>query len=449
MKSKGLKADTVKYTNIDPAARIGMLVAKKIPAIETFAMSMPGVVKAAGGAEAQIFLLANAGLSLYSNGILVREDYLKAEPAKVKAFVKASLQGWKDAIANPKEAADIVGKHIKGLDADVVLQEIIIVNALVATPEARAKGLGTIDAKVMAESVDLIANNTGAGRQGRGKGRVRHQRAAAAADQAVTDGAAFGVLDRVDKSFAGPGRGAPDIVALQDVSYSFKQGELVALLGPSGCGKTTLLRIVAGMTRASHGRVEIRGSRGARAPGRFRLRLPGAEPAAVADRAGRCVLFPMEIAGRNDDSAKKRALELLDLVGLSAFAKSRPHQLSGGMKQRVALCRALVPGPSLLLMDEPFGALDELTRMEMQDLLLDIRRVSGTTVVFVTHSISEAIYLADEVLVFSRRPGRVVDRIRTELAYPRSAALRYTPEFTALEHRAGAGLGVIRERNAS
>jgi NitT/TauT family transport system substrate-binding protein len=163
MKSKGLKADTVKYTNIDPAARIGMLVAKKIPAIETFAMSMPGVVKAAGGAEAQIFLLANAGLSLYSNGILVREDYLKAEPAKVKAFVKASLQGWKDTIANPKEAADIVGKHIKGLDADVVLQEIIIVNALVATPDARAKGLGTIDAKVMGDSVDLIANNTGAG----------------------------------------------------------------------------------------------------------------------------------------------------------------------------------------------------------------------------------------------------------------------------------------------
>jgi NitT/TauT family transport system substrate-binding protein len=114
MKSKGLNAESVKYTNIDPAARIGMLVAKKIPAIETFAMSMPGVVKAAGGAEAQIFLLANAGLSLYSNGILVREDYLKGEPAKVKAFVKASLQGWKDTLANPKEAADIVGSISRG-----------------------------------------------------------------------------------------------------------------------------------------------------------------------------------------------------------------------------------------------------------------------------------------------------------------------------------------------
>lgn len=163
MKSKGLKAETVKFTNIDPAARVGMLVAKKIPAIETFAMSMPGVVKAAGAQDAQIFLLANAGLALYSNGILVREDYLKAEPAKVKAFVRASLEGWKDTIANPKEAADIVGKHIKGLDPEVVFQEIVIVNALVATPEARAQGLGSIDAKVMAESVDLIANNTGSG----------------------------------------------------------------------------------------------------------------------------------------------------------------------------------------------------------------------------------------------------------------------------------------------
>jgi NitT/TauT family transport system ATP-binding protein len=234
----------------------------------------------------------------------------------------------------------------------------------------------------------------------------------------VTDAAAFGVVENVGKSFRAASRGAADVIALDNVSCTFQQGELISLLGPSGCGKTTLLRIVAGMTRASEGRVAMLGN----------------------------VLFPMEIAGRNDAAAKKRALELLDLVGLSAFATSRPHQLSGGMKQRVALCRALVPSPSLLLMDEPFGALDELTRMEMQDLLLDIRRVSGTTVVFVTHSISEAIYLADEVLVFSRRPGRIVDRIRTGLAYPRRPELRYTPEFTALEHRAGAGLGVIRER---
>jgi NitT/TauT family transport system ATP-binding protein len=260
--------------------------------------------------------------------------------------------------------------------------------------------------------------------------------------------APVGVLDGVGKTFPASSRGAAEVVALERVSYSFRQGELVSLLGPSGCGKTTLLRIVAGMTRASSGRVEVRGREvtGPQEDFGFVFQTPNLLPwrTVLAN-----VLFPMEIAGHNDTAAKKRALELLELVGLAAFAKSRPHQLSGGMKQRVALCRALVPQPSLLLMDEPFGALDELTRMEMQDLLLDIRRVSGTTVVFVTHSISEAIYLADEVLVFSKRPGRVVDRIRTGLAYPRTPELRYTPEFTALEHRAGAGLGVVHQRSAS
>jgi NitT/TauT family transport system ATP-binding protein len=258
---------------------------------------------------------------------------------------------------------------------------------------------------------------------------------------------AFGVLDGVGKRFAGPSRGAPDVIALEDVSYSLREGELVSLLGPSGCGKTTLLRIIAGMTRASAGRVEIRGRAvsGPQADFGFVFQTPNLLPwrSVLAN-----VLFPMEIAGRNDAAAKQRALELLDLVGLSGFARNRPHQLSGGMKQRVALCRALVPQPSLLLMDEPFGALDELTRMEMQDLLLSIRRVSGATVVFVTHSISEAVYLADEVLVFSRRPGRVIDRIRTGLAYPRAGELRYTEAFTAIARRASAGLGVTHGRTS-
>ena len=148
MKSKGLKADTVKYTNIDPAARVGMLAAKKIPAIETFAMSMPGVVKAvgaAGGADfparqrrARALLQRHPGARGLSEGRARQGEGASSKPRS---------QGWKDTIANPKEAADIVGKHIKGLDAEVVFQEIAIVNALVATPDTRAKGLGTIDAK--------------------------------------------------------------------------------------------------------------------------------------------------------------------------------------------------------------------------------------------------------------------------------------------------------------
>ena len=253
---------------------------------------------------------------------------------------------------------------------------------------------------------------------------------------------AFGVIDNVSKSFGGDAHGAGSITALERVSHTIRKGELVALLGPSGCGKTTLLRIVAGLTQASTGRITINGRVVDRPQPDFGFVFQTANllpwRSVLSD-----VLFPMEVAGRNDRAARERALELLKLVGLEGFAKSRPHQLSGGMKQRVALCRSLVPSPSLLLMDEPFGALDELTRMEMHDLLLDIRRVSRATVLFVTHSISEAVYLADEILVFSRRPGRIIDRIRIDLPYPRTPELRYSAAFTQYERRASAGLGVL------
>lgn len=156
MIEKGLKPSTVKYTNIDPAARVGMLVSKKIPAIETFAMSEPGIAKAAPGDE-QTFLFADHGLKLYSNGILARTDYLAAHPDIAKAFVKASLEGWRDTIADPKGAAAIVAKYVQALDPGVSLAEINIVNDLVVTPQTRAEGLGTIDPATMAASIELVA----------------------------------------------------------------------------------------------------------------------------------------------------------------------------------------------------------------------------------------------------------------------------------------------------
>jgi NitT/TauT family transport system ATP-binding protein len=155
------------------------------------------------------------------------------------------------------------------------------------------------------------------------------------------------------------------------------------------------------------------------------------------------VLFPMEILKRNDAAARRHALELLQLVGLSGFLSARPHQLSGGMQQRVALCRALVHRPRLLLMDEPFGALDELTRMEMNDLLLRIRRETKASVLFVTHSISEAVYLSDKVVVFSQRPARVVKQISIPIAYPRSQKVRFTNAFTTAERIASETLGIV------
>jgi NitT/TauT family transport system ATP-binding protein len=257
----------------------------------------------------------------------------------------------------------------------------------------------------------------------------------------------FGVLENVRKVFARQelGRRAREpLVAIEEASFSFEQGELVSLLGPSGCGKTTLLRIIAGLIPKTAGSVRIRGAE-VNEPHPdfgFVFQTPNLMPwrNVLAN-----VLFPMEILRRRDAAAVRRAHDLLGMVGLDDFARARPHQLSGGMQQRVALCRALVHEPALLLMDEPFGALDELTRMEMNDLLLDIRARTGATVVFVTHSISEAVYLADHVLVLSRRPARIAERIRVDLPYPRSAQTRYVPKFTALERRASRALGVIHE----
>jgi NitT/TauT family transport system ATP-binding protein len=232
------------------------------------------------------------------------------------------------------------------------------------------------------------------------------------------------------------------LVAIDDATLSFSQGELVSLLGPSGCGKTTLLRIIAGLIPKTAGSVRIRGEEveGPHPDFGFVFQSPNLMPwRNVLDN----VLFPMEILGRRDAQAKKRALELLKMVGLDGFHGARPHQLSGGMQQRVALCRALVHEPALLLMDEPFGALDELTRMEMNDLLLQIRVKTRATVVFVTHSIAEAVYLSDQVLVFSRRPARIAERIAVDLPYPRSAQTRFTPRFAELSKVASRALGVL------
>ncbi len=234
------------------------------------------------------------------------------------------------------------------------------------------------------------------------------------------------------------------LVAIDEASMRFEEGEFVSLLGPSGCGKTTLLRIIAGLIPKTSGSVRIRGEEVVEPHPDFGFvfQTPNLMPwRNVLDN----VLFPMEILRRRDKQARDRAFELLKMVGLEGFHQSRPHQLSGGMQQRTALCRALVHQPKLLLMDEPFGALDELTRMEMNDLLLDIRARTKATIVFVTHSIAEAIYLSDQVLVFSKRPARIAERIAVELTYPRSAATRYSEAFTALERRAGRALGVFHE----
>ena len=253
--------------------------------------------------------------------------------------------------------------------------------------------------------------------------------------------APFGRIVNVTKTFDTSGQPVP---AVKDVSFQFRKGDLISLLGPSGCGKTTVLKMMGGLIPASGGLLELDG-KAIDAP------FPGVgvvfqAPTLMPWRSvlGN-VLFPMEVIGKNDARAKTRAREILKLVGLDGFENAYPRQLSGGMQQRVALCRAIIHEPSILLMDEPFGALDELTRLEMNDLLLDLRRVTGATVLFVTHSISEAIYLSDQVVVFSKRPAVIVKELAIEIPYPRSSKTRFLPEFTELERQAGVALGIVHQ----
>ena len=251
----------------------------------------------------------------------------------------------------------------------------------------------------------------------------------------------FGRLSGVRKVF--DRRNDSPLMAIEDVSFDIAQGQLISLLGPSGCGKTTVLRILAGLTEATSGTVEIRGRpvTGAQRDFGVAFQAPTLMPwRSIIEN----VLFPMEVQGRKDGAARDRARGLLKLVGLEGFEQVYPKQLSGGMQQRAALCRALIHEPTLLLMDEPFGALDELTRMEMNDLLLDIRRLTKATVLFVTHSISEAVYLSDVVLVFSKRPARIALRLEIDIPYPRSINVRYSEHFNRLEQQASIALGVNR-----
>ncbi|OSC71327.1 ABC transporter ATP-binding protein [Streptomyces sp. BF-3] len=222
-----------------------------------------------------------------------------------------------------------------------------------------------------------------------------------------------------------------DVTALSDVSLDVAPGEFVAIVGPSGCGKSTLLKLVAGLLTASSGDVLLGGER---------VTGPRHDIGYVFQRAAllewrsalRNILLQAEIRRMEPAVARARAGELIRMTGLGGFEDAFPHELSGGMQQRVALCRALLHEPPVLLMDEPFGALDALTREQMNTELNRIWRTTGTTVLLVTHSISEAVYLADRVVVMSPRPGTVTEIIEVGLPAERDYSETLgRPEFRA------------------
>ena len=226
------------------------------------------------------------------------------------------------------------------------------------------------------------------------------------------------------------------VTALADVSLTIGEGEFISLIGPSGCGKTTLLRVIADLEQVSSGSVRVNGlsareARLARAYG-YVFQAPALFPWRTV--LGN-VCLPLEIHGLDKAKAKSVALEHLERVGLTGFEGKYPWQLSGGMQQRVSLARALGFEPKLLMMDEPFGALDEITRDRLNEQLLRLWEREKRTVVFVTHSIPEAVFLSSRIVVMSPRPGRIVDIIESGLPSDRTLEIRDTAEFTAIAHR--------------
>ncbi len=243
--------------------------------------------------------------------------------------------------------------------------------------------------------------------------------------------AAMVSLQAVTKRFESR-RGTVDAVI--DVSFSVGQGEFVSILGPSGCGKSTLLRLMAGVAPVSSGEIRMAGNR-VNGPVRG-LGMVFQTPVLLEwrDVLGN-VLLPLEIMRTTGQDARRRAHELIEMVGLADFKRRLPWELSGGMQQRVAICRALVINPPILLMDEPFGALDALTRDEMALELLRIWGETRKTIVFVTHSIEEAVLLSDRVVVMTPRPGHVDQIVDIALPRPRTSETRYAERYTEYSHR--------------
>lgn len=232
--------------------------------------------------------------------------------------------------------------------------------------------------------------------------------------------------------YAGTEGGVP---ALQDVSLTVEAGKFVVIVGPSGCGKTSLLMMLAGLRHQSSGTILCDG-RPIADPDPSRVGVVFQEASLFPWLTAQDnTEFPLALRGGPREERRRRAEQMLNLVGLKGFGARYPHELSGGMKQRVSIARGLVQDPPVLLMDEPFAALDEQTRMTMGHELLRIWSQTAKTVVFITHSLTEAVYLADEVLVMSARPGRIIDRVPIDLPRPRTYEMMATDTFGRLRER--------------
>jgi NitT/TauT family transport system ATP-binding protein len=238
-------------------------------------------------------------------------------------------------------------------------------------------------------------------------------------------------IDRLGRQFAGePG----PVTALRDISLKIHRREFVCVIGPSGCGKSTLIRIIAGLDEQTSGRMLV-DNKETSGPCPERGMVFQGYTLFPWLTVKRNIMFGLEMEGMQRDQADAEARQWIELVGLGKFANTYPHQLSGGMKQRVAIARALAPNPRVLLMDEPFGALDAQTRAQMQAHLLEIWRNVDVTILFITHDLDEAVFLADRIVVLKANPGEIQEIIEVPVPRPRSLAQSSSREFLATRRR--------------
>ncbi len=239
------------------------------------------------------------------------------------------------------------------------------------------------------------------------------------------------MMSHIEKTFAG------DVVALRDMNLTVNDGDFMSLLGPSGCGKSTALRLISGLLHPTRGKIEWVGGQGSDDLGVV-FQEPTLMPwATVAQN----VWLPFRLRGIAYADVKDEILEALKLVGLEMFQSSYPRELSGGMKMRVSIARAMVTKPRLILMDEPFAALDEITRFKLNNDLLELKATIGCTVIFVTHSVFESVFLSDRIIVMAARPGRVIHELEVDTPYPRHEEFRTSAEYATHTRAASEALG--------
>ena len=226
-------------------------------------------------------------------------------------------------------------------------------------------------------------------------------------------------MSHVEKTFNG------DVVALKDMNLDVNEGDFISLLGPSGCGKSTALRLISGLIHPTRGKITWEGGQGSDDLGVV-FQEPTLMPwATVAQN----VWLPFRLKGISYSQVRDDVLEALKLVGLEKFQNAYPRELSGGMKMRVSIARAMVTKPRLILMDEPFAALDEITRFKLNNDLLELKARVGCTVIFVTHSVFESVFLSDRIIVMAARPGRVIHELQVDTPYPRHEDFRTSAEY--------------------